>query len=223
MRLAPRTQAKRCSGFTLVELLVAMGILALMTLMSWRGLDSMVRTEAALRERTRQVMTLQTGLAQWNADLEALVVTSQVRALDFDGRTLRLTRRDATLADTPVRVVAWTRRLLPDRHAGAGSLVRWQSPPVRTLGELQQAWGDARIWAQDAPAALVTREVPIVGIQEWQIFYFRGNGWSNPQSGASNELLEPLPDAVRLRLMLAPGQALQGVVVKDWIRLAGDS
>lgn len=221
--MKPRSPlASQCGGFTLIELLVALGILALMTLLSWRGLDNMVRTESALRERTSHVMTLQTGLAQWNADLEALVVTGHVKALDFDGRTLRMTRRDVTLADTSLRVVAWTQRKLPDRHGGAGSWVRWQSPPTRSVGELQQAWRDARAWAQVAPAALVGLEVPVVGIEQWQIFYFRGNSWSNPQSGISNELLEPLPQAVRLLLTLAPGPSLQGVLVKDWIRLAGD-
>ena len=60
------------SGFTLVELLVAIFIMALLTLLSWRGLDGMARSQRQTRQYTDELLTLQTGLAQWGADLDAL-------------------------------------------------------------------------------------------------------------------------------------------------------
>ena len=60
-------------GFTLIELLVALAILALMALVSWRGLDAMTRAHSHIQERGDALLTLQAGLAQWAADLDAQV------------------------------------------------------------------------------------------------------------------------------------------------------
>ena len=63
---------RRARGFTLVELLVALFALAIMAALSWRGLDGMVRARHMTEARADEVLTLQTGLAQWAADLEAI-------------------------------------------------------------------------------------------------------------------------------------------------------
>jgi len=52
-------------GFTLVELLVAIAVMALLAIVSWRGLDGMVRAQQITRERADAVLELQTVLAQW--------------------------------------------------------------------------------------------------------------------------------------------------------------
>lgn len=226
-------------GFTLIELLVALSVMALLALLSWRGLDGMARVQADMRVRLDGVVSLQTGLAQWSADLDAVVETGQVSGVDYDGRVLRLTRRDTTLADGPVRVVGWARRVIENQHGGAGSWTRWQSPPVRTRDELQDAWTRAQLWAQNASAAEKQREVAVAGLDQWQIFYYRNNAWSNPLSTAGNaaapapadaqrvpttpaasnlNALAPLPDGIRLVLTLSPGQSLSGTLAKDWIR-----
>ena len=59
-------------GFTLIELLVAIALMALMAAMSWRGLDGMTRAQTQMHQQADEVLTLQTGLAQWGADLDAL-------------------------------------------------------------------------------------------------------------------------------------------------------
>ena len=38
-------------GFTLIELLVAISVMALIAILSWRGIDGMVRTQEATRQR----------------------------------------------------------------------------------------------------------------------------------------------------------------------------
>lgn len=48
MRLRPFSRAQ---GFTLVELMVAIAVMALLALVSWRGLDSMVRSQETIRAR----------------------------------------------------------------------------------------------------------------------------------------------------------------------------
>lgn len=177
-------------GFTLVELLVAIGILALMALLSWRGLDGMQQTQTRLQQRADDVLALQAGLAQWGADLDALLVLSGQTALDWDGRALRMTRRASAVgglggaggAGGAVVVAAWSRREVD----GAGQWLRWQSAPVNTRGELQSAWAAAAQWAQNPGDDLKAREVRIVPLAQWQIFYFRDDAWTNPLSAAGD-------------------------------------
>lgn len=222
-------------GFTLIELLVALTVMALLALLSWRGIDGMVRVQADMRERMDGVVGLQIGLTQWSTDLDAVVETGQVNGVDYDGRVLRLTRRDATVADSPIRVVGWARRVIDGQHGSRGSWARWQSPPLRTKAELQEAWTRVQLWAQNASDVEKRREVAVLGLEQWQVFYYRNNAWSNPLSTASaantntptdaaastaptRSILAPLPDGIRLVLTLSPGQALTNVLTKDWIR-----
>src|SRR5262249_32651171 len=126
-------------GFTLIELLVAIAVMALLALMSWRGLDAMARAQAQNRERGDAILTLQATLAQWNADLDATVALNQIRAMDWDGRVLRLTRRSTDSATPLIYVVAWTAR----SDANGMRWRRWQSPGFTTRPEWQQAWDRA--------------------------------------------------------------------------------
>jgi general secretion pathway protein J len=224
-------------GFTLIELLVALSVMALLALLSWRGLDGMARAQASVRGRMDGVVSLQIGLSQWSADLDAIIETGQVNGIDFDGRVVRLTRRDAGIDGNPLRVVGWTRRMIDGQTGTVGRWARWQSLPLYTQADLQQAWAQVQLWGQNPGAAQKLREVAIVGLDEWQVFYFRNNAWSNSLSTASNAAvagnptaagavpapaspatLAPLPDGIRLVLNLSAGQPLSGTVVKDWIR-----
>lgn len=213
-------------GFTLVELLVALFAMALLAVMSWRGLDGMTRAQAQTEARSDELLTLQVGLAQWTADLDALLQLPQTTALDWNGRVLRMTRR-STAATDGVLVVGWTRRLID----GTGTWLRWQSPQLTTRGELEQAWQQADVWSQNPGDEQTAREVAIVPLEEWQIFYFRGDAWTNPLSsdakndppsggvaGAPVPGVAVIPDGVRLVLSLPPGQAITGKLTRDWVR-----
>ena len=208
-------------GFTLIELLVAIALMALMAAMSWRGLDGMTRAQTQMRQHADEVLTLQADLAQWGADLDALAQQPNTPNLDWDGRALRLLRSSSASPSEGLRVVAWTRR----QAAGVGQWLRWQSPPLRTRGELQTAWQKAALWAQNPSDEDRKREVSIVPLTDWQIFYYRSNAWSNPLSseGAPTDAKTApptapvVPDGVRLVLTLPPGQALSGVLTRDWM------
>ena len=183
--LTARTPRCFARGFTLIEVLVALSVMALLALLSWRGLDGMARVQGAMRERMDGVVSVQTGLSQWTADLDAVLETGLVSAVDYDGRVLRLTRRDASITGSPLRVVGWARRVVDGAQGGQASWARWQSPPLRTRAELQEAWGQVESWAQSPSAADRQREVAVLGLDQWQIFYYRNNAWTNPQSSAS--------------------------------------
>lgn len=211
---------RHLGGFTLIELLVAVGLLALMAALSWRGLDGMTRAQTQLRQHSDEVLTVQAALAQWGADLDALALQPGTDSLDWDGRALRIVRRDSAAAGDGLRVVAWSQRNIE----GSGQWLRWQSPPVTTQADLQLAWQKAALWAQNPSQEDRQREVRIVPIGQWQIFYYRRDAWSNPLSSAGTATDTEgtpdtaIPDGVRLVLTLAPGQAISGTVTRDWLR-----
>lgn len=228
----PPTSSKT-RGFTLIELLVAIAAMALMAGLSWRGLDGMVRAQAQIQQRADAVLTLQAGLAQWSADLDALQALPQTQTLDWDGRGLRLIRRSSAAPGAGLLVVAWALRNID----GTPQWLRWQSPPQFTRGGLQSAWERAAQWAQNPGDEEKKYEVRIAALAQWQIFYFRGNAWTNPLSsdnaaaastappapGAGKAAAAPdlsLPDGVRLVLTLPPGQALSGNLTLDWVQPA---
>lgn len=227
-------KSRRCvRGFTLVELLVALFAMALLAIMSWRGLDGMTRAQAQTEARADEVLTLQVGLAQWAADLDAMIELSGAPPIDWNGRVLRLTRRGTAAPANGVVVVGWSWRIVE----GGGTWLRWQSPPVATRDELARQWNKADLWSQNPGDEEKRYEVAVTPLQEWQIFYFRENAWTNPQSSdvttaaapatpASGAAAAPtvvVPDGVRLVLTLPEGQALSGTLTRDWVRPIGRS
>ena len=212
--------SRSARGFTLIELMVAIAVMALLALVSWRGLDGMARAQAQNRERGDAVLTLQATLSQWTADLDAITVFSQTRALDWNGRTLRLTRRSTDTAQPAVYVVAWTQRA---DAAGVVRWYRWQSPGLSTRNAWQQAWDGAASWAQDGGASgnsneLRGTELGQVPLESWQLFYYRNDAWGPAVSAEALTTSTQLPDGIRLVLGLPPGPALAGLVTRDWVR-----
>lgn len=205
---------KASKGFTLIEVLVASAILALMALISWRGIDGMFRTQTALQTRSDATHTLQIGLAQWRTDLDNMVVLQGTPALDWDGRVLRITRQHSQDPQSGVQVVAWT--------LGKGQWTRWQSEPLTLSDGWEEAWKQAQVWAESAGnlSANTSHEVLIHPLRTWQIYYHRDGAWSNPLSSAvtAKSNLQNLPEGVRLVLELQDTPDIQGKLTLDWVR-----
>jgi hypothetical protein len=91
-----------------------------------------------------------------------------------------MTRRSSSaMPDEGALVVAWTRRDVQ----GAGHWLRWQSPPVRTRADWQQAWQQAALWARNPGDAERRREVRCCRWTTGRSFITAGGAWSNPQRG----------------------------------------
>ncbi|RYF83134.1 MAG: prepilin-type N-terminal cleavage/methylation domain-containing protein [Comamonadaceae bacterium] len=206
----------RVAGFTLIELLVALAAMSLLALMSWRGLEAMAKAQASHRARDDAVLVLQTALSQWQADLDGTAAFGNLPAIDWDGRALRLTRRSAAGSSAPaaVHVVSWALRV-----DGAGQRWwRWQSPPITTRGEWQQAWTQAAAWAQEGSSALQGAATPLLPVAEWSLGYYVNGVWTAAAPAASAGQGQSVPDGLRLVLQLSPGAGLSGTVTRDWAR-----
>jgi prepilin-type N-terminal cleavage/methylation domain-containing protein len=75
----------RSRGFTLVEVLVALLILAVLSGMAWRGIDGMARARSGSQQQLERSLRLNTVIAQWEQDLSAVYDSAEVPALAFDG------------------------------------------------------------------------------------------------------------------------------------------
>ncbi|RYF48347.1 MAG: prepilin-type N-terminal cleavage/methylation domain-containing protein, partial [Cytophagaceae bacterium] len=186
-----RTTAR---GFTLIELMVAIAVMAMLALMSWRGLEGMSRAQAQNRERGDAVLTLQTALSQWGADLDAAIAIPQTVPIDWDGRVLRITRRGPDLAQPVVHVVAWTVRPGAD---GRLWWMRWQSAAFTSRADWRRSWERASTWAQDGGSDVRGADVALMPVQGWQPGYFRDNSWGPAVNAESLGAETPLPDGVR--------------------------
>ena len=216
-------------GFTLIEVLVAIAVMALMTLMAWRGIDGMLRTQTGLQQRGDDIRTLQAGLAQWQVDLDQLTELTGTPSWDWNGQVLRLTRRTATGND--VQVVAWTWRNNLSGVNG-GQWQRWQSQPLNQVKDWQTSWQLAAQWGQTPDDSTRAGQTQIQPLQGWQIFVHRGGSWTNPlssdvvtPSGGSNPgkpAAGTIPDGVRLVLDLPAASPLAsgagGPITLDWVR-----
>jgi general secretion pathway protein J len=162
-------------GFTLVEVLVALFIMAVLAGLAWRGVDSLVRARDASQALIESTQRLNTVLAQWEQDLAALHDSTAVPALSFDGRTLRIVRT----TDGGVRLVAWA--------VHEGTLQRWTGPPTTRVTALQESWLSSQQLQGREPGQLKV----LTNIDDFQVFFYRGNAWTNAQS--TGDLVAPRP------------------------------
>jgi general secretion pathway protein J len=190
-------------GFTLVEVLVALALMAVLASMSWQGIASVADAKRVSDIRVNETLRVGTVLSQWEQDLAQLHDTPVLPSvLAFDGATLRMVRR----REDGVQVVAWALR--------DGRWMRWASPVVARAGALQESWLNSLQLLGNEPGQLTLLD----GISGWQVYFYRGNSWTNAQSsgdvvvarapGASASAPAPArtqpPSGVRLVLTLQP-------------------
>lgn len=86
-------------GFTLVELLVALAIMAIMAGLSWQGIDVMLKSRELTQARVDEVASAQNAVRQWVADLDAIFpVNSNPSALTGVANSTTISGATAPLA-----------------------------------------------------------------------------------------------------------------------------
>ncbi len=171
-RPGPHTQ-RPSGGFTLIEVLVALVVMSVLAGLSWQAVDAMVRTRQAVDQQSQRLVVLGTALAQWEQDLQQVLADAPLPALHFDGARLRVLRR----VPGGVQLVVWSVR--------NGQWQRWASAPTALEAELLQGWAQAPQLLGREPGHITLAQ----GVGGWQLYFFRGNAWSNAQS--SGDLVNP--------------------------------
>jgi general secretion pathway protein J len=208
-------RAARHRGFTLIEVLVAVVIMAIMSLLAWQGVDGIVRARDSNQVRLEQTLRLETVIAQWEQDLASLQETTAVPPSPATAR------RCASPAG-PRAACRWS----PGRCAPTARSAMWQrwaGPPVTTTTALQETWLRTQQFQGSEPGQLKA----LTGLDQWQVYFFQGNAWANCQSTGNvaarlgrrgtgtGRVRQALPDGVRLVLAFAPGSGLNGSLVRD--------
>jgi len=123
-------------GMTLIELLVAISVLAFIAVLGWRGLDSIVRARIALTGDLEQTRGMQLAFAQLQSDCAHLVNAAVLPdRMPLAAGQNRLTLVRAVFADNQpsrLQVIAY--------RVKDGVLTRRESATTRDLTELDDLW-----------------------------------------------------------------------------------
>jgi general secretion pathway protein J len=176
---------RRPAGFTLVELLVAISILAMVAVLGWRGLDGIVRARTALTEQMEATRGMQLAFAQMQSDCEHIADAALLGKRAFllvGGDRVTLVRMVLTENEpSRVQVVAYRLR--------EGQLLRRESNGTRDLVQLDVLW-QAAISDTDTGAAVVLQ----TGVAGMQVETWENMQWR--QAGAPAAAAPPPPGPV---------------------------
>ena len=187
-------------GLTLVELLVAISVLAIVAVLGWRGLDSIVRARITLTGDLEQTRGMQLTFAQLQSD-----------CLHLASSTILLNRSAIIPKPEQLNIVRTVfSEGLPSRfqvvsyQVKDGVLMRRESAATRDLKELNAIWQSAINNAETTPAVNLQSGVSTMNMRLW---LNGGNGWSNPvvtpPAPLVNPLLTPLtPTGLEVALQL---------------------
>jgi len=165
---------RRDAGFTLVEVMVALFIMALLSAMAWRGIDGLVNARAGAREASRATLAMSTVMTQWEADLSHIQQSTAAPGLTFDGATVRMTRNAAA----GMQLVVWSLQ--------GNRFMRWASPPVTRIDELQEWWMRSQQWSAISGDALTMFDQ----VGRLRVYFYRGNAWTNAQSSGDRAFVQ---------------------------------
>ncbi|AJY41466.1 prepilin-type N-terminal cleavage/methylation domain-containing protein [Burkholderia humptydooensis] len=199
----PRALA-RARGFTLIEMLVAIALLAVIALLSWRGLDATIRGRDGIASNLAQTRLLGRYFSQLQFDLLNLVTADEVF-----GPPLRILPNELVMVrhlgvgggPTQVQVVRYQLR--------GRELVRSASRPLASLAEVEDALHHMDAFARvvvgrDARSMQLFVWIPPGGWTTSQAVVEQAYAQFLAQHGVSNStsLGMPLPRGVRFAVTM---------------------
>jgi general secretion pathway protein J len=137
MKTTARSKRPRRSGargFTLIELLVAIAIMAVIAVLSWRGLDQIIRGRQTITNAMEDERVFAQLFDQMRIDARHAVSDDESgqAAVSVSGSVLQIVREMVLPGTAPrLQVVRY--------RVSEGRVVRYASPPLGNVGELQRA------------------------------------------------------------------------------------
>lgn len=204
-------------GFTLVEVLVAMSIMAIVAVMSWQGVDGIVRSRDISESHLNRLLRLNTVLAQFKEDLTAIhhETARTLPSFKYDGARMTIVRRTTG----GVQVVVWSLR--------NDAWYRWSGPAATTVRALQDSWLSSQQLIGNEAGQLKT----VTGLTQVQVFCGRDRVIVNCQSTATStaasseegasapaqQVEDAAPEFVQLILSFSPDSGLTGNVTRSFL------
>jgi general secretion pathway protein J len=179
----------RAGGFTLVELLVAISILAIVAVLGWRGLDGIVRARVALTQQMETTRGMQLAFAQMQSDCEHIVqrdVVDQRPYLLIGADSLTLVREVFT-ENQPSRLQVVAYRIVN------GTLMRRESQPVRDLVQLDALWQAVTSNGDTNPSVALQTGVTGMQVATWINNSWRQGGVDPGANAAGTVQVQPQP------------------------------
>jgi general secretion pathway protein J len=150
-------------GFTLVELLVAISILAIVAVLGWRGLDGIVRARVALTQQMETTRGMQLAFAQMQSDCEHIVQRDIIdqRPYLLVGADRFTLVREVFTENQPARLQVVAYRIVN------GTLIRRESQATRDLVQLDALWQAVTGDADTNPAVALQAGVTGMQVATW--------------------------------------------------------
>lgn len=198
-----RRRTARASGFTLVELIVGMGVMTAVLAGAYASLEAVFKARKAAETRMDVLQGARTALSLITAELRAATVLSE--DFEFVGMDRMLRGKEADNVDFATR---GHRPQAPGE--GDFSEMSWYV-------DTNPATGETGLWRRrdpspdDEPLAGGTREEILTGVETFRLEYYDGFTWYDEWGNASGDrdravsaFLAPnlfgIPDAVRITL-----------------------
>lgn len=199
---------RRLAGFTLLELLVAVALMAILAVLSWRGLDSVLASREHITRHTDETRAISVLFSQLDEDLRRSWPLRHVDALGR--RPVAFVRDDV---DGPIRI-----DLL--REAPVDSPIRFERVVYRLRdGLIERGFGPWRADVDEEPPLQVWQPL-LAGVDAiaWRAWLSGRNDWQDgpalvalpPPTGAASADRQFDPGGVELTL-LRRGERLRRV------------